>query len=86
MTPDEIREDGIRSYELAIREARKAHLKPTEAKLWDAIHTLRKARLLVRHVEGDGIAALYDIGPLKSLAYYEIVKLAKKVVVPDLKS
>ena len=57
-----------------------------ESKLWDAIQTLRKARLHVMHVEGEGIAALYDVGPLKSLAYHEIVRLAQKVTVPELKS
>tara|TARA_R110000868_G_scaffold236522_2_gene490569 strand:+ start:5997 stop:6314 length:318 start_codon:yes stop_codon:yes gene_type:complete len=83
MTPEEIRQDGIRSYELAIREARKAHLKPTEAKLWDAIQTLRQARLHVMHVEGEGIASIWEVGPLGKIGYFEILRLAQKVVIPE---
>lgn len=80
MTPEEIRQDGIRSYELAIKTARKKMLEPTNKKLWDAIKVIRKSGLLVRHVEGDGIAALWNVGPLKSIGYFEVLRRARGVV------
>ena len=82
MTPEEARIDGIRSYELAIKTARQKMLEPTNKKLWAAIKVIRKSGLLVRHVEGDGIAALWNVGPLNKLGYFEMIRLAQKVTIP----
>jgi hypothetical protein len=82
MTPEEIRQDGIRSYELAIKEARKASLKPSIPKLHAAIKTLRDCGFTVRLAEGEGIAALWNCGPLPKLGYYEVLRLARKATIP----
>ena len=82
MTPEEIRQDGIRSYELAIKTARQKMLEPTTKKLWAAIKTLRECGFTVRLAEGKGIAALWDCGPLPKLGYYEVLRLARKATIP----
>ncbi len=56
---------------------------PTEADLWAAIRTIRKAGLLVRHVEGDGIAAIWHVGPLGKIGYFEVIRLANKMRIPE---
>lgn len=47
-----------------------------------AIRQLRSAGLTVRLAEGEGKAALWDIGPLKKLGYYEVLRLAHKTKPP----
>lgn len=47
-----------------------------------AIRQLRSAGLTVRLAEGEGKAALWDVGPLKKLGYYEVLRLAHKTVAP----
>lgn len=75
MTYDE-RLDGIRSYDLAIKVARQKILEPTEEKLWAAIKVLRGHGIQVTHVDGHGIAAVWNVGPLKSIGYYEVLRRA----------
>ena len=82
MTPDEVRLDGIRSYELAIKTARKQLLRPTEDKLNAAIKTLRECGFTVRLAEGNGVTGLWNCGPLPKLGYYEVLRLAKKATIP----
>jgi hypothetical protein len=47
------------------------------AELNRAILVLRKDGHTVRLVSGRGIAALWDIGPLKSVGYYEVLRRAE---------
>lgn len=47
--------------------------------LWQAIRELRAAGLAVTLAEGEGMAALWDVGPLRKLGYYEVLRLAEKV-------
>lgn len=73
------RADGIRSYDLAIKEARRKLLEPTEAKLWAAIKILRECGVSVLHSEGEGICALWNVGDLRKVGYYEVIRRAKSV-------
>lgn len=73
------RQDGIRSYDLAIKEARRKMLEPTEEKLWDAIGRLRQNGVLVRHIEGEGICSIWNIGPLNKVGYFEVIRAAGKI-------
>ena len=70
--------DGQRSYEAAIRAARAKLLEPTNRKLYDAIATLRKAGVLVRHIEGEGIAALWNVGELRKVGYFEVIRMSRR--------
>ena len=83
MTPEQIQEDGRRSYELAIRAARRKLLEPTEEKLWAAIRELRECRVGVLHSEGEGIAALWNVGGLKRIGYFEVLRQAKRCSLPS---
>ena len=46
--------------------------------LADALRDLRLAGVPVRHIEGHGILALYNVGPLKKVGFYEVLRQAKK--------
>ena len=78
MTYDE-RLDGIRSYDLAIKEARRRMLQPTPEKLWEAIKTLRDHGHVVTHIEGDGICALWNIDSLRKVGYFEVWRRAHTI-------
>lgn len=83
MTPEEVRQDGIRSYDLAVKEARRRMLEPTEAKLWIAIKILRENGVRVWHVEGEGICALWNVGPLNKVGYFEVIRAADRLWNPS---
>ncbi len=75
--------DGIRSYDLAIKTARSKILEPTEEKLWTAIKTLRACNVTVLLSEGEGISSLFDVGGMKRIGYYEVLRQAKKACQPS---
>lgn len=68
--------DGIRSYDLAIKEARRKMLEPSEEKLWAAIKILRECGVSVLHSEGEGICALWNVGGLRKVGYFEVIRRA----------
>lgn len=50
----------------------------TQQKLWLAIQRLRHGGEKVTYRGGVGIAALFDVGPLRKIGYYEILRQAEK--------
>jgi len=65
---------------LRVKSTEQPHTGLTE--LHRAIRQLRDAGLTVRLAEGEGIFALWDVGPLKKLGYYEVLRLAHKTLAP----
>ena len=55
---------------------------PSIPELHAAIKTLRDCGFTVRLAEGEGIAALWNCGPLNKLGYYEVLRLAAKATIP----
>jgi len=51
----------------------------TTEHLWAAIKTLRDSGAVVLHAEGEGIAALWNIGQLRKVGYYEVIRMASGV-------